>query len=489
MLGGAALAPAKGLWGLGHGGGLSGVFSGIETGIDKAMKAGGGFSSLLMGMSIGRAARATKAVGAEEGAAEGASVAEGAAAGGGIATLGKLLPFPVKVIGVAAGALGGAAFLSELASKDLGARNRRAQGFGANLGELTAFDKTMSRYVNPDNVMAAMRDAKYDVSSSAYTAMRIAGINPKDWTSPTNMGEAALITVQNKLKELGGPGGRNEGTLLTRAHATGLGNLGLSDEDLIRLYQAPKGDVAQLARTARGREKSLDVDQDTIKANQDYVTKLGLMEAEWQKLSEVLNTEIIPGFRAAADKLDNFAHKENLRPDESIGTALEDAATDAIDTVAKGVADFLDSFKKANTIPKGPVSEADLPSIGASAVSFEDMADKLNSRGKNMPVEDKALLDWMKTTFGVDGAVLGGGDAEEGAASSGGSGSGRSSSGGRGRGRTASGGRAGGGGGHSVGKGDKFTGSQRDVARIITDEFRKGWPSRRSGISAVLCER
>ena len=83
-VGGAALAPAKGLWGLGHGGGLSGVFSGIETGIEKAMQAGGGFSSLLMGMSLGRAARATKVVAAEEGAAEGASVAEGAAAGGGI---------------------------------------------------------------------------------------------------------------------------------------------------------------------------------------------------------------------------------------------------------------------------------------------------------------------------------------------------------------------------------------------------------------------
>jgi hypothetical protein len=307
--GGAASGIGRGVYGFSQGGGLGSIFSGIQTGLNQAVKAGGFLAPFMTGMTLARGARGVARGAASAEAAEGGSVVEGVAASGVLAGLFKILPIPVKLTAVA-GAAGGLAYLSEQAAAGLVGRNRRAQGFGADLGPLTSFDNTMNRYVNPDSVMAAMRSAKYDITSPAYQAMRIAGIDPKGWTSTTDMGEAALMKVQEQLK---GFGKQDPQTMLTMAHAHQLQNLGLSDDDLMRLYQAPEGDVRDLVKQAQAHGESLGIDPKTIKDNQDFMTGLGLATAEAKRLAEVLNTGLLPGFKDIIDELGAFSQKENLK--------------------------------------------------------------------------------------------------------------------------------------------------------------------------------
>jgi hypothetical protein len=87
--GGAAYSPAKGLYEFSRGGGLSSIFSGIGSGLEKAVQSGAFLAPFLTGMTLARGARgAAKGVATAE-AAEGIEGAEAVAAGGALGQIFK----------------------------------------------------------------------------------------------------------------------------------------------------------------------------------------------------------------------------------------------------------------------------------------------------------------------------------------------------------------------------------------------------------------
>jgi hypothetical protein len=293
--GGAASNIAGAFFGM-RSGGPGGLAKALNTEIQK-MGRGGGFNNLIAGAlaarGTGRALGGAAVNGAE---GEGAALSGAALVGfGGFAAIAAKIGSAV-VTAVTAGA--------DVASRDIYTRYRLTSGYGmggeGGFGKLTAFDRVTSRYVNPDNVLAAMRDAKYDISS-AYSALRVAGIDPKNYKDPASLGDANLLDIQKRLRSFGKA---DEGTILTMAHAYGLNNRGVSDDDLLRLYDpSDKNALTDLLARRRSHEKSLDLSKDQSKAANDFITNVGFMADEAKTAGERLASlqfqlwETLPKYR------------------------------------------------------------------------------------------------------------------------------------------------------------------------------------------------
>jgi hypothetical protein len=165
--GGAASNIAGAFFGM-KSGGLGGLAKSLNAEIQK-MGRGGGFTNLITGAvaarGTGRALGGAAAAGAE---GEGAALSGAALVGfGGFASIAAKIGSAV-VTAVTAGA--------DVASRDIYTRYRRTSGYGmggeGGFGKITAFDDVTSRYVNPDNVLAAMRDAKYPGGNRASSRCR-----------------------------------------------------------------------------------------------------------------------------------------------------------------------------------------------------------------------------------------------------------------------------------------------------------------------------
>jgi hypothetical protein len=306
-----------GLYGLATGEGLMGFSRGLMD-FGRAVRGSGSFSQLLTGMAVGRGAR--RAGAAAEGAAiaeteaGGAEIAEavkvGASTGIGIGLIQAFQKLP-SVVKLGIGAIATFAGLDiagmTLASKDVYGRSRRAGGFGANVGELTAFEDTMGRFVDTGSTMAAMRAAKYDITSPAYVALRAGlGMNPRDWKDPAAMAEGSILATQTWLKRYGAQHG--EGTLLSAAHARGLGHL-FSDEDLIRLYSGSQDEVNRMVKLAQSKAAGLDIPADQQVAYKDLVTNITLAGDDLKTFGENVLSVQIPTFNKWAKTLEDWIKK------------------------------------------------------------------------------------------------------------------------------------------------------------------------------------
>ena len=303
------------------GGGLGGFARGL-TDMSRAvqqMRLSGSFAETVMGgAALGAVSgtgekRTAKGVAAAEteGGIEGA-IAVGAETGVG---LGLAKAF-AKLPGLAKWAIGGLLaaggldiFAMDSAMKDVYGRSRRAAGYGANLGQLTAFDQTMSRYVDTDSMMAAMGQAKYDFTSPAYLAAKLSGIHPKDWSDPAAMAEGTILSVQQQLKTYAPE------KMLALAHARGFQDLGLSDQDLIRLYTGDQKDVNDLVKKAQGAAPSLDQSKDLQKRYQDLSTDIDLAGSRLRVMGEDILSDQIPAFEKLATTINDITEKYRLSPD------------------------------------------------------------------------------------------------------------------------------------------------------------------------------
>lgn len=289
----------RGAYSMATGGGLSGLYSGITTELKRAFSPGFA-GNILGGAAIGAATRraggAAAAVEAEE--MEGA-IAKGAETGIGmglVQAFGKL-PGIMKLGVTALLAAGGLdVMLMEKAAKDVYGRSRRALGYGANLGQLTAFDTTMGRFVDTSSTMANIAQGKYDITSPQYVALRLAGINPREWKDPAAMAEGTILGVQRQLKQF------SPETMLPMAHARGFGDL-FSDEELIRLYNANQDEVNSMVKLAQSHAKGLDISEDEQKAFKDLSTNIDLAGNELKTLGEHLMSKQIPAFEELTKKI------------------------------------------------------------------------------------------------------------------------------------------------------------------------------------------
>ena len=426
----------SGLINLSRGGGLSGFAAGLNSQIQQVARGGGFFGPLFNAIAANRA-NTNIAANVVTGGTGGAGGAGGGGAGGagGIVAAFRAQPLPVKLVELGAKLLGAEVTEAERAATSKFVMGRRAAGYGASLGSLRAFDTASSAFVNPDSVMASMRDARYDITSPSYQAMRIAGINPSDFKGPTgqtDMARANLLDVQKRLR---GFGAHNEQTMLTMAHAYGLQNRGVSDEDMLRLYNPEdKSAVADLLKRGKGQEEGLKVTQEEIDAGRKLVTDLGFAASQLDTFASRMQDRAIVNLdnftKSIGDATDGL--NKMITAEDSwitkIMKFLDYNLVDPKDDPSKGIWDWIKKQFSGGII--GSANAADLPATDASTVSFEDMADKLGSSGKNLPVEDTALLDWIKTASSTGGANFGGGGGSGG----GGGGGGRAGGGGGGRG-------------------------------------------------------
>lgn len=294
---------AKGLYSFATGGGLSGLVSPIVRELQgRSGSGGGGFlgnaitSAALMRGGGRRGGGGGGAAAAEEGA-EGASAAEGVAGNALGAGLWAAMPLPVKIVSVAATAVGATAFALDKMSRDVTGRARTAGGVGASLGGFEAFDKTAQRLVDPKNFMGMMAEAKFDLTSDSYRAMLSLGIDPKKYKTTDEMAIAALPKVQNFLQGFKG----KEGTMLPMAQAFGLGGMG--SEDMIRLFGGEPADMKKLMGTAAEQKDTLDLTKDQITAYQDLVTNIDLASTALKTWAERMASGALPGYDTIQEML------------------------------------------------------------------------------------------------------------------------------------------------------------------------------------------
>ena len=286
--GGIAAGVARGGMSMAFGGGLTGLGAAIGPEIKRALSVSL-TDNMLGGAAFAVAARpkSTGAIATGEGVE---AIEKGAAEGVGFglikafSALGPLAKLGITAI-VTAAAVDIAAM--EKSSTDAYTRSRRAGGYGANLGSLTAFDTTMDRFVDTGAAMASMAQAKYDFTSPQYLALKLAGINPKG-RDTADLAEDTIMAVQKQLK------GFSEDRMLPLAHAK-FGNL-FSDEEYIRLYTAREGEVKSMHDLAQEHEKALDMTEYQQRAYKDLVTHTDLAGTELRALGEDIMTKQIPAF-------------------------------------------------------------------------------------------------------------------------------------------------------------------------------------------------
>ena len=245
---------------------------------------GGGFGGAAANIGGGMlGARALKG-GAVAGATE-AEVAAGTAATAGTTE--------AMTIGVAANVLKRPGIITAIASAAVAAdfviasrgaaRGKFAAGIGGTVGGITAAQLGYDRYLDdPNNVMRSMMEARYDITSPQYRALALLGINPRGKKPEDLLGQTAGAVS----KQLKGFGKVDEDTLLTLAHVTGMGNLGFSDEDLIRLYQGGQKNIDTVAKTARENKGKYDLPPDQVKALQDNVQWMKEWATEGETIAE-----------------------------------------------------------------------------------------------------------------------------------------------------------------------------------------------------------
>jgi hypothetical protein len=313
-----AAGTVRGGFNMAFGGGLSGFASGLSTELKRAFSGGNNniYSQLFGGAAMGAAKRrgfgGAAVAGGEEEIVE--AVAKGAETGigfgliqglsklGGVAKLGigALIAGTAVVAGVDLVAV-------DKSMRDVYGRSRRAGGFGSNLGELTAFDATMGRFVDTNSVMSKMTQGKYDFTSPEYLSLKLAGINPKDWKDPAAMGEAAILSVQRQIKQY------PQEKMLPLAHAR-FGDL-FSDEEYVRLYNAREGEVTSMIKLAQAHKDSLDLTEQQQTSFKDLATNVDLVGNQLKALGEDLLSHQIPAFEKLTKIIIDLIEKYSPNPD------------------------------------------------------------------------------------------------------------------------------------------------------------------------------
>lgn len=241
---------------------------------------GGGLGGAAIGGAMlgSKVTQTSKVAGATAAEVEGAEAATaGTTEAMAIGTAANLLKRPGIITAIASAAVA-ADFV--IASRGA-ARGKFAAGIGATVGGVSAAQLGYERYLDdPNSVMRGMMEARYDITSPQYRALTLLGINPHGKKPEDLLGQSASAIS----KQLKGFGKVDEDTLLTLAHVTGMGNLGFSDEDLIRLYHGSSKDIADVAKKAKADRSKYDLDPNQVKALQDNVQWM----KEWATEGETL---------------------------------------------------------------------------------------------------------------------------------------------------------------------------------------------------------
>ena len=189
-----------------------------------------------------------------------------------------------------AGGLFGLDWLERLPGT-VGAGRRAAMGLGVGYGQLQSFGINLSRYVNPEQILGASRDAAYDITSPAYVGLRAAGINPAG--NAADLSAAVLGRLPqilgNTPKELYGPTLRARGLDQFVSLEDAVRFMGASKEERGRQLGHYEEDARQLNVSKEITLKWQDLSAQISRAGQGienvFVTKMAGLAGPLEKLS------------------------------------------------------------------------------------------------------------------------------------------------------------------------------------------------------------
>jgi Phage tail lysozyme len=206
----------------------------------------------------------------------------------------------LAVTGLATAAVAAATGIYQLAQWGAG-KGRRAYGFGADVGSMSASEIYMSRYVNPDAAMANAAQGRYDITSPQYVAMR-AGLGMKGSFEGRETGALSREMVEAAARQMHQGSDR---TALAVAHARGLGSL-FSDEELIRLRNSNEKQIAEYVKEAESRKSQYELTKEEIDAENKLITAINSLETTFMTEMVKLTADWLPKIERVAAGLENL---------------------------------------------------------------------------------------------------------------------------------------------------------------------------------------
>ncbi len=214
-------------------------------------------------------------------------------------TITSLISTLSRVTGISAvlslAGLGGSLYGLDRLAGTVGSGRRASMGLGAGYGQMQAFGMTYGRLVNTGAVMGGVNTGTGDVTSGSASALYALGIDPMAGGDTGKLSEQVIQRAHRLVR------GQPRGMVGSIGQAYGLHELGLSNEDLLRLHSTSSGELGQFQKEFQSRSGMFHVDSATQKAWQDFGIKL---QEAGQKIETVLVRGLgKPEFLSALSKL------------------------------------------------------------------------------------------------------------------------------------------------------------------------------------------
>jgi hypothetical protein len=206
----------------------------------------------------------------------------------------------LAIVGLATAAVAAATGLYQLAKEGAG-RGRRAAGFGASIGSMTANETWLDRWVNPDAAMANAAQGRYDITSPQYVAMR-AGLGMTGSFNNRETGALSREMIQRTAHQMHQG---SDSTALSVAHARGLGSL-FSDEELIKLRNADEKQLAAYIKEAESRKSQYELTKDQIEKEEELIHAMQSLEATFITQMERWTATMLPKLTEVVTSIENL---------------------------------------------------------------------------------------------------------------------------------------------------------------------------------------
>lgn len=202
---------------------------------------------------------------------------------------------PLGILSTILGA-GGAIFGMDRLAANVSAQRRSAMGLGVTYGQQAAFKLNFSRFADTDTLLGNVSNAHFNRTDPNYTTLLAAGLSPDFISShsPAEVSIAAMDAIRNKYK-----GTTDEGFLGTQGRTFGFSDLLGGDQNFIRLVKSNQDEFNQQKRAYTQDRKSLDLDPETQRKYQDFVTNIG-------RAGDKLETVLIQGLVKLADPIEKL---------------------------------------------------------------------------------------------------------------------------------------------------------------------------------------
>jgi len=306
----------------------------------------------------------------------------------------------LAIVGLATAAVAAATGLYALAKEGAG-RGRRAAGFGASIGSMTANETWLDRWVNPDAAMANAAQGRYDITSPQYVAMR-AGLGMKGSFEGRETGALSREMIQRAAAQMHQGSDR---TALSIAHARGLGSL-FSDEELIKLRNADEKQLAAYIKEAESRKSQYELTKDQIEKEEALIHAMQSLEATFITEMQRWTAEMLPKLTGVITAIENLikaiegwkssvTHFFDIIP----GMPKEPDKDHPGEATPIPWGDWWKKFKDAIPGEFSPISSAHAGELPAG------------TSGSPLIVQDKTLIDLLKAADISTDSVVGGGGA------------------------------------------------------------------------------